>query len=337
MYLEEKPYIVAELNSSHRGKVENAKMMIDAAKKCGCNAVKLQSWTADSLYCKDYYSENPISKRMVNGLSLKPESIKELAVYCHDIGIDFSSTPYSREEVDFMVENCKPAFIKVASMDINNIRFLKHIAEKHIPVVLSTGMATMDEIEKAVETVENEGNNQICILHCVSLYPAAPEMINLNNMVTLQKNFTQCHIGYSDHTLGSEVACAATALGATLIEKHFTLDNSVIGWDNQMATEPDEMEKLISCCRNVYASLGSFERNVSSDEMEQCKKMRRSIVAARDLENGQTLEMSDMDGKRPGTGIDISQYERLVGKKINCKISKGAMITEEMIDWSEMR
>lgn len=333
MFLDDKPYIVAELNSSHRGKVDVAKKMIDSAKKCGCNAVKFQSWSPDSLYCKNYYDQNPISKRMVKGFALDEPKLKELATYCQNVGIDFSSTPYSKNEVDFMVKECSPAFIKVASMDINNLPFLKHIAKTHLPIVLSTGMSTLEEINTAVKSIEEEGNDNICILHCVSLYPVKPEDVNLRNMSMLREKFPNYKVGYSDHTLGCEVACAAVGLGAALVEKHFTLDSSVIGWDNQMATEPSEMETLVKGCRNVYVSLGGYERIVTDSEMEQRKKMRRSLVAAKDLQEGHIISESDIDAKRPETGITVSSYNELIGKRVNCDIAENELILNEFIDW----
>lgn len=326
-----KPYIVAELNSSHRGKVDIAKRMIDAAKLCGCNAVKFQSWTPESLYCKNYYDENPIARRMVKGFSLTSENLRELAVYCRGKNIGFSSTPYCREEVDFMVDECCPAFIKVASMDINNLPFLRYIAQKALPVVLSTGMATMDEIDRAVKEIAEAGNEEICILHCVSLYPAEPAVINLNNIITLRERFARYKIGYSDHTLGSEVACAAVALGAVLIEKHFSLDASQIGWDNQMATEPDEMEQLVRQCRNVGVALGNYNRVVDNLELEQRKKMRRSVVAAHKLVSGQVICFEELDAKRPGSGISVSDYGTVIGRRVIKDVEKDELILEEFL------
>ena len=332
MYLDSKPYIVAELNSSHRGKVEYARQMIDVAKECGCNAVKFQSWTADSLYCKNYYEENPLSKRMVKGFSLAASDLKELAEHCREIGIDFSSTPYSKSEVDFMVEECAPAFIKIASMDINNRPFLKYIAGKKLPIVLSTGMATIEEIETAVQIIESEGNRDICILHCVSIYPVESSEVNLRNMIMLKEKFPYYNVGYSDHTLGCEVACAAVGLGANLIEKHFTLDSSVIGWDNQMATEPAEMMDLVKKCKSVYSAMGSYERVITDKEYEQRKKMRRSIIANRDLEMGHVIGEEDLDAKRPGTGIPIDSYREVIGRKLKRNVNKDELILEDFIE-----
>ncbi len=306
--------------------------MVDVAKECGCDAVKFQSWTPESLYCKTYYDQNPISKRMVKGFALSSESLKELADYCRKIDIDFSSTPYSKEEVDFLVDQCRAPFVKIASMDINNLPYLRYVARKMVPIVLSTGMATIDEIEAAVKAIEEEGNRFICILHCVSLYPVAPADVNLNNMVMLKDKFKEHEVGYSDHTIGYEVACAAVALGAVLIEKHFTLDNRMIGWDNQMATEPEEMKELVKSCRSVAFSLGKYERTLTENEINQRNKMRRSIVAAHDLNKGHLLMESDIDVKRPGDGLSVSRYYEIIGKKLKCDILKDEMIFQDNIE-----
>lgn len=333
MYLDKsRPYIVAELNSSHRGKIDLAKKMVDAAKACGCDAVKFQSWTDASLYSKTYYAKNPIAKRMVKGFSLSPEALVELSMYCRHIGIDFASTPYSKSEVDLLIDPCHVPYIKIASMDINNIPFLEYIAERMVPIVLSTGMATPEEIKEAVRAIEARGNHQICILHCVSLYPVAHEDVHLNNILMLKKEFPACSIGYSDHTIGTEAACAATALGAVMIEKHFTLDNSMIGWDNQMATEPDLMERLVRECRNVAKALGSYERTVTKEELRQRMKMRRSIIAAKRLPAGHVLSMGDLDAKRPGDGIPPNEFMHVIGKKVKRDIEADEMLLPDDLE-----
>ena len=326
-----KPYIVAELNSSHRGKIEVAKEMINAAKSCKCDAVKFQSWTPESLYCQNYYDQNPISKRMVSSFSLTSRDLLELAEYCGELEIDFTSTPYSKSEVDFLVEKCNVPFIKIASMDINNLLFLRYIAQKNVPIVLSTGMATIEEIEIAVKEIEKMGNNDICILHCVSLYPATVESVNLNNILMLKDRFPQCKVGYSDHTMGYEVACAAVAMGASLIEKHFTLDNKRIGWDNQMATEPSEMKALVDSCQNVYLSMGKYERKIEDAEYEQRQKMRRSLVAAKDIVAGHIISLEDIDAKRPGDGFPADHYNEVIGKSLKVDVCKDEMILENNI------
>ena len=330
MYLDQsQPYIVAELNSSHRGKIDVAKKMVDAAKTCDCDAVKFQSWSDVSLYSKSYYEKNPIARRMVKGFALQPEALVELAAYCGEVGIAFASTPYSKDEVDLLIDECRVPYIKIASMDINNIPFLEYIAGRMVPIVLSTGMATLEEIKEAVRAIEGKGNREICILHCVSLYPVAHEHVHLNNMVMLQKEFPMYPVGYSDHTLGSEAACAATALGAAMIEKHFTLDNSVVGWDNQMATEPEEMGQLVRECRNVSKAMGSYERTVTDAEQEQRTKMLRSLIAARDIPAGHIFTAEDLDAKRPGDGIPPNAIRQVIGKKAMRDIAADEILRQE--------
>lgn len=325
------PYIVAELNSSHNGKMDTAKEMITAAKACGCDAVKFQSWSAESLYCRDYYDRNPISKRMVSRFSLKPEELLTLAQYSKSVGIDFSSTPYSNEEVDFLVDQCQAPFVKIASMDINNLPYLRYVAKKSVPIVLSTGMASIEEIDRAVKEIESADNQDICILHCVSIYPVEPHNVNLRNMVMLRDKFPDYAVGYSDHTLGCQTACAAVALGAAVIEKHFTLDNKKIGWDNQMATDSDGMDELVKNCHMVHSALGSYERVVSSDELEQREKMRRSLVAAVDMGKGHVIAEEDFTAKRPGDGIPVDQYKRIIGKILTKNVQKDQKILDEYL------
>lgn len=328
--LGEKPYIVAEFNSSHKGKVDRAKQMIDAALECGCDCVKFQSWTEESLYSDEYYEENPISKRLVKGVSLNEEKLKELFRYCMEKGMDFSSTPYSEREVDFLVKMNVP-FIKIASMEINNLPFLEYIAKTKKPIVLSTGMSTYDEIEKAVETIKGAGNENICILHCVSVYPAEVGIINLNNMLAIKEKFPNNVVGYSDHTRGSEVACAAIALGAVLIEKHFTLNSSEMGMDNSMATEPKEMKELVEKCHNVYMALGNYERKLTKEEIVQREKMRRSIVSKKDIKKGTEISRDMLEFKRLGTGIEPGKVENIVGCIAKKDIKKGFLIREDFL------
>lgn len=324
----QKPYIVAEVNTSHNGNIDIAKEMIKKATACGCNCVKFQSWTADSLYSKTYYKENPIAKRMFTKFSLSEEQLLEMSLYSKECGIDFASTPYSKKEVDFLLEKCNIPFIKVASMDINNIPFLDYVARTKAPIVLATGMADMDEIKKAVQTIEDAGNTNICILHCVSIYPAKSEILRLNNIRSLIKEFSKYGVGYSDHSIGVEMASAAIALGAVMIEKHFTLDNTKIGMDNQMATEPNEMTQLVKNCLNVYTALGEESRIVSNEEIEQRKKMRRSIVSTRDIKAGETIHKQDLDFKRPGTGILPERIIELIGRTIINDIEEDTLIQE---------
>ena len=308
------PYFVAEINTSHFGKIETAIQMVDEAKKIGVDCVKFQSWSEESLYSESYFKANPIAKRFIKKFSLNNEELLEIARHCHQIEIGFASTPYSNAEVDFLAGECHVPFLKVASMDLNNIPFLKYIAEKQLPVFLSTGMGTLDEISMAVSTIEKAGNLQIVILHCVSLYPTASENIRLMNIIGLRKLFPMYPIGFSDHSTSIGIPAASVALGAAVIEKHFTLDRSVIGMDNQMAVESGEFESMILSCKEANAALGGEDRILSNDEFDQRKLMRRSAVAGRKLESGHVLDLSDINFKRPGTGIAPDAMDLLLGR-----------------------
>lgn len=327
----QKPYIVAEVNTSHNGNLDTAKTMIAAAKECGCDCVKFQSWTADTLYAKSYYKENPISKRFVTKFSFSEDELLEVAKYAREIGIEFSSTPYSKSEVDFLVEKCNVPFIKIASMDVNNLPFIEYIANTGVPIVLATGMSEFDEIEKAVSVIEGTGNKNLCILHCVSVYPAKHEILDLNNITSLKKAFPSYCVGFSDHSIGAEAACASIAMGAALIEKHFTLDSSKIGMDNQMATEPEQMKKLVESCHNVHLALGKFDREITNEEKEQQLKMRRSVIVTRDLKAGDTLTAEDLDAKRPASGMPPTDIPSLIGKTLSRDIEADTLLTEDDI------
>ena len=321
------PYFIAELNTSHFGDVEKAKKMIDMVKECGGDCVKFQSWSENTLYSNEYYKENPIAKRFVKKFSMSELQLRELSEYSRSIGIDFASTPYSKAEVDFLLNECKVPFIKVASMDINNYPYLQYLAKTKSAIILSTGMADFEEIKKAVAVLETAGAENISILHCVSIYPVNPENVNLNNIKTLQQFFSNHPIGYSDHTLGIDVGSASAALGACVIEKHVTLDNSIIGMDNQMAIEPVELKQMICSVKNIFLSLGSLNRVVSDDELIQRSKMRRSLISKVDLNPGDLLTEDNLDAKRPGTGISVSEWDQYLGKRVNKMIERDSLLT----------
>jgi len=321
-----KPYIVAELNTSHFGDISIAKKMILKAKESGCDCVKLQSWKSDTLYSKDFFKKNPISKKFFDKYSLDNNQLKELAIYAKKIKISFSSTPYSEDEVNFLVNKCNPAFIKVASMDLNNFTFLKLIAKKNVPVILSTGMGTIKEIKSAVKLLISSGQKKICILHCVSLYPLDHKIANLRNISMLRQKFKKIPIGYSDHSIGTTLPISSIALGACLIEKHFTLDNKKIGFDNNMATEPSEMQMLTSECLVAFNSLGKERRLLSKQEFNQRKKMRRSIFTRQDLKKNEKITLNKILLRRPGDGIPPNKVPKVLGKKVKKNISKNSLL-----------
>jgi len=327
------PYFVAEMNTSHFGSLDVAKEMIDKAKSAGCDCVKFQSWSAESINSKNFYESNPISRRFFTKFSFGEKELFEVANYARSIGIAFSSTPYSPREVDFLLEACDSPYIKIASMELNNHRYLEYIAKTGAPIILSTGMGDMDEIRSAVKVIEGAGNNNLCILHCISIYPQEIHTIHLNNLLGLREEFPQYPIGFSDHSIGIEMAVASIALGACLVEKHFTLDKTKIGMDNQVALEANEMSLLVKSCKNVFTALGNKNRHVMAAEIEQRSKMRRSLIYTRDLKSGELIRECDMDSKRPGTGIPPNNFGIFVGKCLRKDVLADSLL--ELTDFAD--
>lgn len=336
-----KTYIIAEIGANHNGDIELAKKLIAEAKKCGADAVKFQSWTPSSLICKEEYNNNQVYtdspkkhfgslKEMVEKYYLREEQHFELKKYCDNLEIDFCSTPFSKEEVDLLMKLDVP-FIKVASMDINNLELLKYMAKQQKPIILSTGMSTLSEIEKAIEIIENEGNNQIILLHCISIYPPKYEDINLNNILMLEKTFGY-PVGFSDHTIGTSIPLASVALGSCIVEKHFTLDKNMPGWDHEISADPQELEIICKESKNITEALGTYKRIVSKDEQEKLKKFRRSIVLANNLKEGETIKLENLEFKRPGTGIRPDEIKYVIGKKIIRNIEK-----DEILKWEDLK
>ncbi len=326
-----KPYIVAELNTSHFGDTEIARDMIRQAKAAGCDCVKFQSWSSDTLYCEGYYKDNAIAKRFVKKFALDTPALQALSRFAAEQQIDFASTPYSIEEARSLVEHCNVPFIKIASMELDNLPYLTALGNLGVPLVLSTGMGSSAEIIRAVHTIQATGNQQLVILHCTSVYPSAPEIIRLQNIAGLRTEFPQYPIGYSDHSIGVEIPAASVALGACLIEKHFTLDSKRIGMDNQMATEPAEMQAMVRACHNVHAAMGGAARLLSPHEREQIPKMRRSMVSTKDLPVGTVLAPEHIEFKRPGTGVSPADHEQYIGCTVSVAIERGSVIYPESL------
>jgi N-acetylneuraminate synthase len=261
---------------------------------------------------------------------LREEQHIELKDYCDKKSIDFCSTPFSPAEVD-LLERCKVPFFKVASMDINNFQLLEVIAGHNKPIVLSTGMATLGEIDRAVELLHKKGAMEIALLHCISIYPPAYEDIHLNNIVMLQQAFG-LPVGFSDHSIGFSVPIASVALGACIIEKHFTIDKNLPGWDHEISADPSELSIICSESKNIARSLGSFVRTVSDLEQEKKLKFRRSIVYTKDLTKGHILTEADLSSKRPGTGIPPEYINMLIGHSILIDVEE-----DTLVKWEQLR
>jgi sialic acid synthase SpsE len=317
-----RPYVIAELNTSHNGSLDLAKRMIESAKESGADCVKFQSFSPESLFSEKFLNDETITRRIFEKVSLGKNDLIELAAYSSKLGLDFSSTAYSIEEVDFLVNYCNPAFLKIASMDINNLLFLSHVATYDLPIILSTGMSYLEEIDQAVNIIY-EKNKNLTLLHCTSNYPTKIEDANLLNIRLFKDRYSFLEIGYSDHTIGTLAPTLAAQLGATVIEKHFTLDNKSIGMDNQMATDPEEFEKMIIKLNSLKNILGSYDRILSESELNMRDKMRRSIVLTKSLKAGDTITLDMVTGKRPGNHIPISAVNDIVGRRVIVDLDPG--------------
>jgi N-acetylneuraminate synthase len=334
------PYIIAEIGSNHNGDMDLCRRLIDSAAESGADAVKFQSWTDKSLIAEEEYARNTSYsdkkkhfgslREMVTAYQLTSEQHFEAAAHCKSRGIAFCSTPFAVGEAD-LLEKLDVPFFKIASMDINHFSLLKHVARKRRPVIISTGMATLGEIERAVEIVRAEGNEQIVLLHCVSIYPPDYEIVHLRNIATLQQAFG-VPVGYSDHTLGTAIPLAAIALGACIIEKHFTLDQDMEGWDHAISANPEQLKTIAHEGKNIVTALGVSERTVSAEEIEKRKKFRRSLVTTRPLPRGHVLSEEDLDAKRPGTGIRPDEVNYVVGRRLATDVG-----ADQVINWSHLQ
>mgnify|MGYP000179823694 FL=1 len=334
------PYIIAEIGANHNGDMDLAKRMIKVAKQNGADAVKFQSWTPSSVASKIEYDQNQSYsdgdggkkhfgslKEMVEKYYLRENQHVELKDFCDSLEIDFCSTPFSSNEVE-MLEKLDVPYYKIASMDIDNEQLLFEVAKTGKPVLLSTGMATLSEIETAIKYIETAGNNQIVILHCISIYPPEYSDINLNNIPML-KNAFDYPVGFSDHTIGTSIPLAAVALGCCIIEKHFTLDKDMPGWDHAISADPAELYEIAHESKNIYHAMGAGRRVVSRAEVEKKSKFRRSFVASRDLKKGEILTNNDIAGKRPGTGIPMSEINHVVGRELKKDVARDLLFTWE--------
>jgi len=332
-------FIIAEAGVNHNGDIRLAYKLVDAAKEAGADAVKFQTFKAENVVSKiaekaEYQKETTNSKEsqyeMIKKLEFSFEDFVKIKDYCDKKGIIFLSTPFDYESVDFL-KSLVPLY-KIGSGEITNLPFLEYIAKKGKPIILSTGMSTLGEVEEAVKTITNVTSSlPLILLHCVSSYPAKYEDVNLKAMLSLQEAF-KLSVGYSDHTLGIEIAIAAVALGAKVIEKHFTLDRGLPGPDHKASLEPDELKKMVKAIRNVEKALGSGIKKAAQSELKVMKVARRSLVAARDIRAGEVVKESDILIKRPGTGILPKFKEIIIGMRLTRDVKK-----DNPFDWEDFK
>lgn len=313
--------IIAEAGVNHNGSLEMAKKLVDTAKICGADIVKFQTAKLDSLVSKsahmaDYQKKNigveESQKDMLKKLLLSFDEFIELAAYCKQVGITFLSTPFDIESIHFL--NDMQDIWKVPSGEITNYPYLVEIAKTGKPVILSTGMAEMDEISSAIKVLINNGTQDITLLHCTTEYPAPIKDVNLRVMETMRDAFGY-PVGYSDHTQGIEVDLAAAALGATVIEKHFTLNRNLPGPDHKASLEPNELKAMVDGIRKIEFAMGIPEKKPSNVELKNRLVARKSIVAKTAIKAGDVLSVDNITTKRPGSGISPMKWNDVLGTK----------------------
>jgi N,N'-diacetyllegionaminate synthase len=335
-YEDGKSFIIAEAGVNHNGELKLALKMIDSAAEAGVDAVKFQTFNAEKLvstlapkarYQKETTGSKESQLDMLKKLEL-PESIyPELIQRCSEKNIIFMSTPFDCEAVDFL-DNLEMKIFKIPSGELTNLQLLKCVAEKMKPIILSTGMAEIFEIEKALECIYEKGNTDVVLLQCTSNYPVNFEDVNLRSMHYLKDKFS-IKTGFSDHTEGIEVAIAAATLGATVIEKHFTLDKTFPGPDHRMSLEPNELRMMVRQIRNVEKALGKYHKAPVLSERNTAEVARKSIFYKKNLKQGAILKESDIEMKRPGTGISPMELEKFLGRVLLKDIIKDTMLNLE--------
>jgi len=332
-------FVIAEAGVNHNGDINLAKKLIDTAREAGADAVKFQTYQAEEVvtrdalkagYQKETTSSNESQYNMIKRLELSRKDFKELYIFAREKDILFLSSPFDSGSVDLLDELGVPAF-KVPSGEITNFPLLRYIAGKKKPIILSTGIATLEEIKEALEVIKAEGVNDIVLLHCISSYPAKIEDMNLRAMASLRSAF-KLPVGLSDHSHGITVPIAAVALGACIIEKHFTLDRNLAGPDHRASLEPEELKKMVTAIRDVERAMGDGIKRPTKDEEENKKVGRRSIVARVDIPRGTVITEAMLAIKRPGTGLEPKYLEEVIGKSARHDIEANEPISLGMFE-----
>ncbi|OGW92377.1 MAG: N-acetylneuraminate synthase [Omnitrophica bacterium RIFCSPHIGHO2_02_FULL_63_14] len=331
-------FIVAEAGVNHNGHLEDARDLVDAARRAGADAIKFQTWVTEKLMVPDarmapYQVRNTRRREsqftMAKRLELSYAEFRRLKGYAQRRGIIFFSTPDEEDSANFLDELGVPVF-KIGSGEVTNLPFLRHVARKRRPIILSTGMSTMAEVEAAVQAIEAEGNRQLVLLHCVSEYPARPSDCNLRAMETLHSAF-RYPVGFSDHTLGHDVAVAAVVLGACVIEKHLTLDQSLPGPDHQVSLDEQGFARLVGAIRVVESALGSGRKRPTPGELKTRAAVQKRVVAARNLSAGTRLASNDLMLRRASRGLPAESLAMLVGREVRRAIKGHEVIVREML------
>ena len=320
-------YLIAEVGVNHRGNLQSALEHLHAAKNAGADAVKFQTFRAGELASVKHAKDQA---NFFASVQLEFPEFAQLFREAGRVGVDFLSTPFDQEAVDFLDALPVRAF-KVASGDLTNHPLLAHIARTKKPIYLSTGMSDLQEVAAAIAVCRRNGNEELTLLHCVSLYPTPPERANLRAITTLAESF-RLPVGYSDHTIGNEACLAAVALGATVVEKHFTLNRQEAGPDIALSATPDELAALRHSIDIIAAALGDGRKTPQEGEAAMAELARRSVFAVRALKAGQLLAPEMLTCRRPGTGIPASRFAELVGRRLKADVPAGEMLAWDMIE-----
>ena len=319
-----KVFIIAEAGVNHNGSIDLAKKLIDVASNAGADAVKFQTFKAKNLvtknakkaiYQKDTTNIKESQFNMLKKLELNIEAHKELILYCNSKKIIFLSSPFDHESIE-LLKDLDLEILKIPSGEITNLPYLRHIGKLDKKIILSTGMSTIDEVKNALSILINSGTkkNKITVLHANTEYPTPMEDVNLRAMVTIGKEL-DVNFGYSDHTLGIEADIAAVAMGASCIEKHFTLDCNMEGPDHKASLEPSQLKAMVKAIRNIEKALGSSIKKASKSELLNIKIVRKSIVAKTKIKKGEILTQQNLSVKRPGRGMSPMKWDDVVGTK----------------------
>lgn len=329
--------IIAEAGVNHNGSIELAKQMVDQARAAGVDYVKFQTFQPEALvsrfaekaeYQKETTGSGESQLEMLQKLALTQKEFLELKEYCDEVGVGFLSTPFDLDSIDFL-ETLDMDFWKIPSGEITNLPYLVRIARTGREIVMSTGMCSEADIEAAVTALRHNGAGEITLLHCNTQYPTPMEDVNLRVMDTLRRHFG-VPVGYSDHTIGIEVPIAAAALGACVIEKHFTLDHTMEGPDHRASLEPDELRTMVAAIRHIETALGAPDKAVTASEAENLGIVRKSIVAKREIQTGEIFSRENLTVKRPGSGISPMQWYQVLGRQATRDYEEDEMIDEEL-------
>ena len=315
-------FIIAEAGVNHDGSIDNAYRLIDVAVEAGADAIKFQTFKAESLvsknvdkanYQKQTTNESESQFEMIKRLELSVDAHKKLIKYCNDKNILFMSSPFDHDSID-LLDELGLKILKIPSGEITNLPYLRHIGLLAKQVILSTGMSTLQEVGDALTILIDTGTKKedITVLHANTMYPTPMEDVNLNAILTIQKEF-DVDVGYSDHTLGIEVDIAAAAMGVSVIEKHLTLDNNMDGPDHKASLEPKDFIAMVSAIRNIEKALGNYEKKPSPSESINMDVVRKSIVANQVIKKGDVLSDNNITTKRPGTGISPMEWDKVIG------------------------